>query len=98
METPNQLPGGEVRSWPALPPLGLPPLKGRWMAVARRPDVPYLVSLSVRREVVISGDNLVKLSPPALAPILLGEPSQFVGGWLTGRRSCEGWVDAIWLL
>ena len=33
MVTPNQLPGGEVRSWPALPPLGLPPLKGRWMAV-----------------------------------------------------------------
>ena len=33
MVTPNQLPGGEDRFWPALPPLGLPPLKGRWMAV-----------------------------------------------------------------
>ena len=63
-----------------------------------RPDVPSLVSLSARREVIVSGDILVKLSPPALAPILLFEPSQFVGGWLTGRRSCEGWVDAIWLM
>ena len=34
--------------------------------------------------VIVFGDILVKLSPPALAPILLGEPSQFVGGWLTG--------------
>ncbi|KAG2593497.1 hypothetical protein PVAP13_5NG112116 [Panicum virgatum] len=33
MGTPNQLPGGEVRHLPALSPLGLPPLKGRWMAV-----------------------------------------------------------------
>ena len=97
METPNQLPGGEVRPLPALPPLGFPSLKGRWMAVARRPDVPYLVPLSTQREVVVFGDILGKLSPPALAPILLFEPSQFVGGWLTGRRSCEGWVDAIWL-
>ena len=64
----------------------------------RCPDVPYLVSLSARREVVVSCDILAKLSPPALAPILLGEPSQFVGGWLIGRRSYERWVDAIWLL
>jgi len=47
---------------------------------------------------LVVGDILVKLPPPALAPILLGEPSQIVGGWLTGRRSCEGWVDTIWLL
>ncbi|KAG2579146.1 hypothetical protein PVAP13_6NG238930 [Panicum virgatum] len=33
MKTPNQLPGGEVRPFPALPPLGLPPLKGCWMTM-----------------------------------------------------------------
>ena len=47
---------------------------------------------------LVSVDILVKLSPPALASILLGEPSQIVEGWLIGQRSREGWVDAIWLL
>ena len=96
IETPNQLSGGEVRPLPGSFGISSPQmvLDGG----GRRPDVPYLVSLSARREVVVSGDILVKLSFPALALILLGEPSQIVGGWLTGRRSCEGWVDIIWLL
>jgi hypothetical protein len=71
--------------WGFLPPKGV-----GWRYAA--PGCAQLVLLSARREVVVSGNTQVKMFPsPPLAPILRCELSQIVGGWHTGRRSCDGW-------
>jgi hypothetical protein len=91
LEIPIQMSGGEARFLPALPPLGLPPLKGCWMEVCDARKCSIGVALSSKGGRRLRQHSSQDVPSPPLAPILRCKLSQIVGGWHTGRRRCDGW-------
>jgi hypothetical protein len=72
LEMPNQMSGGEVRLLPTLPHLGLPPLRGRWMAVCHARMCSIGVALSSKGGRCLRQHSSQVVLPSTLSPRPVG--------------------------